>query len=62
MLIAWVFLSSVGVVAARHCKHMLESKLFFKVKLWFQVNYKEHFYVRRTVYILKTARVNTYIN
>lgn len=36
MVIAWVLLSSVGIVASRHCKNMLESKLFLNVKLWFQ--------------------------
>ena len=40
MVIAWVLLSSIGIVASRHCKNMLESKLFLNVKLWFQVMFE----------------------
>ncbi|XP_045196153.2 putative ferric-chelate reductase 1 isoform X3 [Mercenaria mercenaria] len=38
MVLAWVLCSSVGVVVARHCKSMMQSKMLCGVRYWFAVH------------------------
>ncbi|KAK3603380.1 hypothetical protein CHS0354_025992 [Potamilus streckersoni] len=38
MTVAWIFLSSVGVVVARHCKTAFPNSTIFKQKVWFQIH------------------------
>ena len=38
MTLAWLFFSSVGVVAARHCKSLVDKNRLFGLHYWFVVN------------------------
>ncbi|KAL4232478.1 DOMON domain-containing protein frrs1L [Mactra antiquata] len=38
MVVAWILCSTIGVVAARHCKDMLQNKVLCSVKYWFVIH------------------------